>query len=79
MEEDAWYILREHSADGPFTWANLKLSAAGGSLKPYNLVRQGRQGEWGPANKLPGLFEPEKPPSRLSDEDVLGWLTLDNQ
>jgi len=51
-----WFVQRDGSEQGPFTFQKLKIRAATGTLRPDDLVRQDRGQSWVPALSVKGLF-----------------------
>jgi hypothetical protein len=56
MGEPNWYVARNGQRVGPHTQAQLKDMAAGGQLRPADMVWQEGAAAWTAADKVPGLF-----------------------
>ena len=60
MGEPNWYVARNGQRVGPHTQAQLKDLAAGGRLRPADMVWQEGAAAWTAAGTIPGLFEPRR-------------------
>lgn len=56
-----WFCKIAGNQRGPLSPAQLKLLAAHGELRPQDLVRQGFEGPWAPAERVKGLFSGSAP------------------
>lgn len=71
---DVWYIERRGTAQGPYTFEELKQLAQTEILGERDRVREGRNGRWQRAATLVGLFD-----HRLSSRSIAGHATLSAQ
>ncbi|MFH1922177.1 MAG: DUF4339 domain-containing protein [Planctomycetota bacterium] len=56
-----WYYAKNNEQHGPVSATELKQLAAGGELKPSDLVWHEGMDEWAPARKIKGLFQEDVP------------------
>ena len=52
-----WYYAKDNRQQGPVSAAELKQLAAGGELRPGDLVWCEKLDDWTPAKKVGGLFD----------------------
>jgi hypothetical protein len=62
---------------GPYTWADLQMMAASGSLKADALVRRSAGGGWFQAKEVPGVFSDKEWLVTLLLSVFLGSLGID--
>src|SRR5262245_52543088 len=86
MGEPNWYVAWNGQRVGPHTQAQLKDLAAGGRLRPADMVWQEGATVWTAASTVPGLFGPaaekpapiDQPPPQLVSCPVCSGVVADN-
>ena len=56
-----WYYAKDNRQHGPISAAELKQLAAGGDLRPSDLVWHEGMDDWAPAKRIKGLFPEDAP------------------
>lgn len=67
----SWYVKRDNKIVGPFTSAKMRELVANGKVTPKTRVRLGKNGKWGTASTVKGLFpEPKSERHQAARETV---------
>ncbi len=56
---ERWYMAREGERYGPYTWEDVTEFARTGNIGENDLLWSQSTGDWLPAQRIPGLFQPD--------------------